>query len=40
MTMTTIIDHDDPAWAFRWERLGQNRWNGAYYYSRARRLHR
>ena len=33
MTMTTIIDHDDPAWAFRWERLGQNRWNGAYYYS-------
>lgn len=34
MTMTTIIDHDDPAWAFRWERLGQNRWNGAYYYSR------
>lgn len=28
-----IVDHTDPAWSFKWSRMGQERWNGAYYYS-------
>ena len=29
-----IIDHDNPDYKARWESLGKDRWNGAYYYSR------
>lgn len=29
-----IIDHNHPLYKAKWKTLGDNRWNGAYYYSR------
>lgn len=29
-----IIDHNHPAYKAKWETLGDDRWNGAYYYSK------